>query len=79
MSVYVIEVYKIYEKILLFFNCVMSVAVLYLLLAMPWVGLRSDIWVFPGHIRVLFEAIKCIETLYIKLQWYHRYLILPSF
>ena len=44
MSVYVIEVYKIYEKILLFFNCVMSVAVLYLLLAMPWVGLRSDIW-----------------------------------
>ena len=43
MSVYVIEVNKIYEIILLFFNCVMSVPVFYLLLAVPWVGLRSDI------------------------------------
>ena len=44
MSVYVIEVYKIYDKILLFFKCVMSVTVLYLSHTVLWVGLRSDIW-----------------------------------
>ena len=48
---------KLVDLILLSYRCVVTVNVLWLFLAVPWVGLQCVIVVYPDHIHFLFVKI----------------------
>ena len=45
---------KLVTLILLSYRCIVTVNVLWLFLAVPWVGLQCVIMVFPYHIHLIF-------------------------
>ena len=45
---------KLVALLLLSYRCIVTINVLWLFLAVPWVGLRCVIVVFPDHTHLLF-------------------------
>ena len=47
---------KLVALLLLSYRCIVTINVLWLFLAVPWVGLQCVIVVFPDHTHLLLEA-----------------------
>ena len=54
--------------LLLSYGCLVTVNVLWLFLAVPWVGLRCVIVVFPDHTNCFFKTGNCLRQRNICLQ-----------
>ena len=52
---------KLDALLLLFFGCLVTVKVLWLFLAVPWVGLQFVFVVFPDHAHLLFMSLQKIR------------------
>ena len=55
--------------LLLSYKCIVIVSVLWLLFAVPWVGLQYVIVVSPDHTHLLFYGMTCL--LLLKLGFFH--------
>ena len=53
--------------LLLSYRCIVTITVLWLYLAVPWVGLQCVIVVFPDHIHFFFIYKSCFILVYVAL------------
>ena len=51
---------KLVALLLLSYRCIVTIHVLCLILAVPWVGLQFVIVVFPDHAHLLFVVVLCL-------------------
>ena len=47
---------KLVAMLLLSYNCIVTIKVLWLFLAVQWIGLQCVNVVFPGHFYILFDT-----------------------